>query len=125
MTGVNTVLLLGRLGQDPQLNRSDSGAEVTTFGLATSEVWTDKSGEKKERTTWHKIVVWGKLAVICATHLQKGRAVFIEGKIRVREYTDQDGAKRQSFEIHASQVQFIDGPKRESAPEDSERFFGT
>ncbi|MCT4641629.1 MAG: single-stranded DNA-binding protein [Bacteriovoracaceae bacterium] len=105
---VNKVIILGRLGQDPELKYTPSGAAVCNFSLATSESWTDKnSGQKNERTEWHRIVVWGKLAELCNQYLSKGRQAFVEGKLQTRSWDDKDGNKRYTTEISATTVQFI------------------
>ena len=107
---VNKVILLGRLGQDPELKYTQGGAPVCKFSMATSENWTDKSGQKQEKTEWHRIVVWGKLAELCNQYLSKGRQVFLEGRIQTNAWDDKDGNKRYTTEILASAVQFIGGP---------------
>lgn len=105
---VNKVILLGRLGQDPELKYTPSGVAVCNFSLATSESWNDKtSGKKQERTEWHRVVVWGKLAELCNQYLSKGRQAFVEGRIQTRSWEDQDGFKRYAVEINATTVQFI------------------
>lgn len=106
---VNKVIILGRLGQDPELKYTPSGAAVCNFSLATSESWTDKAGQKQEKTEWHRIVVWGKLAELCNQYLAKGRQAFVEGKLQTRSWDDKDGTKRYSTEVMASTVQFIGG----------------
>ncbi len=107
---VNKVILLGRLGQDPELKYTPSGAAVCNFSLATSETWNDKnSGQKQERTEWHRIVVWGKLAELCNQYLSKGRQAFVEGRLQTRSWDDQSGQKRYTTEINATTVQFIGG----------------
>ena len=119
---VNKVIILGRLGQDPELKYTPGGAAVCNFSLATSENWTDKSGEKQERTEWHRIVVWGKLAELCNQYLSKGRQAFVEGKLQTRSWEDNNGQKRYTTEISATTVQFIGGANastggaREEAP---------
>lgn len=111
---VNKVILLGRLGQDPELKYTPSGAAVCNFSMATSESWTDKnSGQKNERTEWHRIVVWGKLAELCNQYLSKGRQAFVEGRLQTRSWEDQNGQKRYTTEINASTVQFIGGASKE------------
>ncbi len=107
---VNKVILLGRLGQDPELKYTPGGSAVCNFSLATTESWTDKSGQKQEKTEWHRIVVWGKLAELCNQYLAKGRQAFLEGRLQTRDWTDKDGNKRYTTEILASTVQFIGGP---------------
>lgn len=106
---VNKVILLGRLGQDPELKYTPSGSAVCNFSMATTEGWTDKSGQKQEKTEWHRIVVWGKLAELCNQYLAKGRQAFLEGKLQTRSWDDKEGNKRYTTEILASTVQFIGG----------------
>lgn len=106
---VNKVILLGRLGENPELKHTPSGQAVCNFSIATSESWTDKSGQKQEKTEWHRIVVWGKLAELCNQYLAKGRQAFIEGKLQTRSWDDQNGQKRYTTEILANTVQFIGG----------------
>jgi single-strand DNA-binding protein len=106
---VNKVILLGRLGQDPELKYTPGGAAVCNFSVATTEAWTDKQGAKQEKTEWHRIVVWGKLAELCNQYLAKGRQAFIEGRLQTRNWDDKDGTKRYTTEIMASTVQFIGG----------------
>lgn len=110
MAGVNKAILVGNLGRDPELRHTPNGQAVVNFTLATSENWTDKSGERQERTEWHRIVVWGKTAEMCNQYLSKGRTVYIEGRIQTREWEDKEGAKRYTTEINASTVNFI-GPR--------------
>jgi single-strand DNA-binding protein len=107
MAGVNKAILVGNLGRDPELRQTPNGQAVVNFTLATSESWTDKSGERQERTEWHRIVVWGKLAELCNQYLSKGRTVYVEGRIQTREWEDKDGNKRYTTEINASTVNFI------------------
>ncbi|MFN8370885.1 MAG: single-stranded DNA-binding protein [Bacteriovoracaceae bacterium] len=107
---VNKVILLGRLGQDPELKYTPSGAAVCNFSLATSEAWNDKDGQKQEKTEWHRIVVWGKLAELCNQYLAKGRQAFVEGRIQTRSWDDtKSGTKKYTTEILANTVQFIGG----------------
>jgi single-strand DNA-binding protein len=106
---VNKVILLGRLGQDPELKYTPGGAAVCNFSLATTESWTDKQGQKQEKTEWHRIVVWGKLAELCNQYLAKGRQAFLEGRLQTRSWDDKDGNKRYTTEVLASTVQFIGG----------------
>ena len=111
--GVNKVILIGHLGADPDMRYTPSGAGVCELRLATSESWKDKNGQRQERTEWHRIVVWGKTAEICAKYLAKGRQVFIEGRIQTRSYDDKEGQKRYITEIIAADVQFLGGGGRE------------
>jgi len=110
---VNKVILIGRLGRDPELKYTPSGAPVAKFSLATDESFKDKSGEKQDRTEWHNIVAWNKLAEICGEYLTKGKLVYIEGSIRSRQWQDQAGNKRTSYEIIANQMQML-GSKADS-----------
>src|SRR5215510_7402685 len=107
---VNKVNLVGRLGKDPELKYTASGTPFCRFSMATDEGWTDKaSGEKQERTEWHNIVVWDRLAEICNQYLQKGRLVYIEGSLQTREWDDQDGNKRRTTEIRARDMVMLGG----------------
>ena len=114
---VNKVILLGRLGQDPELKYTPSGSAVCNFSLATSENWMDKSGQKQERTEWHRIVVWGKLAELCNQYLSKGRQAYLEGRLQTRSWEDKTGQKRYTTEINAATVQFIGGPSNSPSRE--------
>jgi len=109
-SGMNKVLLLGRLGNDPEVRYTTNGGAVANFNLATNESWTDKSGQKQERTEWHRVVVWGKLGELCGQYLTKGRQASLEGKLQTREWTDKEGNKRYTTEIVAQNVQFLGGP---------------
>ncbi len=109
MAGVNKAILIGNLGRDPELKYTQSGQAVVNFSIATSENWTDKSGEKQERTEWHRIVAWGKTGELCAQYLSKGRTVYVEGRIQTREWEDREGQKRTTTEINAQTVTFIGG----------------
>jgi len=109
-SGLNKVFLLGRLGNDPEVRYTTNGGAVANFNVATNESWTDKQGQKQERTEWHRVVVWGKLGELCGQYLTKGRQAFLEGKLQTREWTDKEGAKRYTTEIVAQNVQFIGGP---------------
>lgn len=104
---VNKVIVLGRLGQNPELKYTPSGVAVCNFSLATSENWTDKNGQKQERTEWHRVVVWGKLAELCNQYLSKGRQAYVEGSLQTRSWDDKNGNKRYTTEINAKTVQFI------------------
>lgn len=104
---VNKVILVGRLGQNPEVRYTPSGAAVANFSVATNETWVDKSGQKQDRTEWHRIVVWGKTAENCNQYLSKGRQVYIEGKLQTRQWQDKDGQTKYSTEIQAQTVQFL------------------
>lgn len=107
MSGVNKVIVLGRLGADPEVKNVSPTQTVARLSVATSESWNDKEGQKQERTEWHKIVVWGRLADICGRHLSKGRQVYLEGRLQTRSWEDQQGQKRYTTEIVANTVQFL------------------
>src|SRR5262249_12555610 len=99
---VNKVILVGRLGRDPELKYTASGVPFCRFSMATDDVWNDKaSGERQERTEWHNIVAWDRLAEICNQYLTKGRLVYIEGSLQTREWDDQEGNKRKTTEVRA------------------------
>lgn len=112
---VNKVILVGRLGQNPEVRYTPSGAAVANFSVATNESWTDKSGQKQERTEWHKVVVWGKLAELCNQYLAKGRQVYLEGRLQTRQWQDKDGQTKYTTEIQAQTVQFLGGGPNERA----------
>lgn len=107
MAGVNKVILIGNLGADPEARYTQSGSPVTNFRIATSEKWTSKDGQPQERTEWHRIVTFGRLAEHCRDYLSKGRQVFVEGRIQTRQWDDRDGNKRYTTEIVAQTVQFL------------------
>ncbi len=117
MAGLNKVMLIGRLGQDPEIRYTTNGTAQAKLRLATSERWTNKDGEKGERTEWHNVVVWGKQAELCAEYLSKGRQVYIEGRLQTRNYDDKEGKKRYITEVKADTVQFLDsrGERMESS----------
>jgi single-strand DNA-binding protein len=108
--GVNKVILIGNLGADPELRYTASGTAVAKFRIATSETFTDRQGTRQERTEWHRITAWGKLAEICGQYLSKGRQVYIEGRIRSDTW-EQEGVKRYSYEIVADVMRML-GPGR-------------
>src|SRR6266849_5140175 len=106
---VNKVILVGRLGRDPETRYTGGGQAVANFSVATDESYKDKNGERQKRTEWHKIVVWGKQAEIAQQYLKKGSLVFIEGRIQSREWQDKEGQKRTSFEVVASNFRMLGG----------------
>lgn len=106
--GVNKVILIGNSGADPELRYTPGGTAVSNFSIATNESWTDSSGERQERTEWHRIVVWGRLAEICNQYLRKGSKVYIEGKLQTRSWEGQDGLKRYTTEVVARDMQMLD-----------------
>jgi single-strand DNA-binding protein len=106
---LNKVMLIGRLGADPELRTTTNGTGVCEMRIATNESWFDKaSNERKEKTTWHRITVWGKSGENCAKFLSKGSQAYVEGRIQTREWQDKDGNKRHTTEIIANSVQFLD-----------------
>ena len=108
--GINKVILVGNLGADPETRYMPSGGAVTNLSLATSETWKDKqTGEQKERTEWHKVAMFSRLAEIAAEYLRKGSQVYIEGKLRTRKWQDRDGNDRYTTEIIADQMQMLGG----------------
>ncbi|SDF96904.1 MULTISPECIES: single-stranded DNA-binding protein [Rhodanobacteraceae] len=108
--GINKVIIVGNLGADPETRYTGSGTAITSLRLATSEAWTDKqSGEKQERTEWHRVKLFGKLAEIAGEYLKKGRQVYIEGSLRTDKYTDKDGIERYSTDIIANEMQMLGG----------------
>jgi single-strand DNA-binding protein len=114
---VNKVMLLGRLGKNPEMATTPSGTRVTKFSIATSEGYKDKTtGEKKEKTEWHNVICFNKTAEIAGQYLAKGRQVFIDGKIQTRSYDDKAGGKRYITEIICNNLQLIGGDKKEAAP---------
>ncbi|MBW6475745.1 MAG: single-stranded DNA-binding protein [Chromatiales bacterium] len=108
--GINKVILVGNLGQDPEVRYSASGAAVATLNIATSEQWTDKqSGQKQERTEWHRVVMFNRLGEIAGEYLKKGSQVYIEGKLQTRKWQDQNGQDRYTTEIVANEMQMLGG----------------
>lgn len=106
--GVNKVILIGNVGADPELRYTPSGTAVTNFNIATNESWSDSSGERHERTEWHRIVVWRRLAEICNQYLRKGSKVYIEGSLQTKSWEAQDGQKRYTTEVVARDMQMLD-----------------
>lgn len=116
MASVNKVILVGYLGKDPETRYSPKGTAMSNFSIATSDTWKDKDGEKQERTEWHNIVAWGRLAEICEQYLEKGKQVYVEGSLRTESWEDRDGNKRYATKIHISSMQMLGsaGSKKES-----------
>jgi len=110
MASVNKVILLGNLGRDPEVRFTQGGTPVANFTMATTDRWSDPSGEKKEKTEWHRVVVWGKQAEIAGEYLRKGRPVFVEGSLQTREWTDREGNKRYTTEVRAQRLQLLGRP---------------
>ncbi len=116
MAGVNKVILLGNLGGDPEVKYAPSGVAFANFSLATSRNWKDRdTGERKDQTEWHRIVVWRRLAEICGEYLRKGSQVYIEGRLQTRSWEDKDGNKRWTTEIVALEMQMLGSPGERSA----------
>ena len=116
MASVNKAILIGNLGRDPEVRHTAGGTPVANFTMATTDRWNDPaSGEKKERTEWHRIVVWGKQAEIAGEYLRKGRQVYVEGSLQTREWTDREGNKRYTTEIRAQRFQMLG--RRDEQPE--------
>ncbi|NTX06070.1 single-stranded DNA-binding protein [Myxococcus sp. CA040A] len=107
--GVNKVILIGNLGADPEVRFTPGGQAVANFRIATSESWQDKNGQKQERTEWHRIVVWGKLAELCGEYLKKGRQCYVEGRLQTREWMDKENRKNYTTEVVANAVTFLGG----------------
>ncbi|MBX7113287.1 MAG: single-stranded DNA-binding protein [Myxococcaceae bacterium] len=114
--GVNKVILVGNLGRDPEVRFTPSGQAVANFSIATTDSWTDKGGQKQERTEWHRIVVWGKLGELCGEYLKKGRQAYVEGRLQTREWNDKEGKKNQTTEVVANQVVFLGGRGEGAGP---------
>jgi single-strand DNA-binding protein len=119
MAGLNKVILIGNLGRDPELRYTKNGQPVATFTLATSESWNNKNGEREERTEWHRIVAWGKLAEICGEYLAKGKQIYCEGRLQTRDWEDKEGNKRKTTEVNANQILMLG--RRSDGPMDSGR----
>ncbi len=117
---LNKVFIIGRLTVDPQVRMTPSGLEVATFGVATNRNWTDKSGEKKEATEFHNIVVWGKQASIVHQFLTKGSTIFVEGRLQTRSWEGKDGLSRRTTEVIAERIQL--GPKPTGVGKESKSF---
>ena len=114
MASVNKVILVGNLGRDPEIRYAPSGDAICNLSLATTDTWKDKqTGEKRESTEWHRVVLFGKLAEIAGQYLKKGRAVYIEGRLQTRKWQDQNGQDRYTTEIRANEMQMLGG--RDSA----------
>ena len=124
---LNKVIIIGRLGNDPELKVTESNKSVCQMSVATSEAWKDSNGEKQERVTWHRIVVWDKQAENCNKYLKKGSQVCVEGKIQTRSWEDTEGNKRYVTEVVANSVRFLDSKSSNGVPapsNDEKPFFG-
>jgi len=107
MAGVNKVIIVGNVGRDPEVRYTQSGRAVASFSVATSERFQDKEGQPQERTEWHRVVAWGRLAEICGEYLRKGKQVYIEGRLQTRDWEDKDGHKRYTTEVIANVMQML------------------
>ena len=114
MASLNKILLIGNLGRDPEIRYTQDGSPVANFSIATTDSYTDKGGVRQERTEWHNIVAWSRLAELAKRYLVKGRQVYVEGRLRTREWTDRDGNKRKTTEVIASQMVLL-GSRAESS----------
>lgn len=123
MRGVNKVILVGNLGRDPEVRYTRDGTPVANLNLATTETWNDAQGQRQERTEWHRVVAFGKVAEIAKEYLSKGRQVYIEGKLQTRSWDDKDGNKRYTTEVRVDQMVMLggrggDGGGRDTGPSD-------
>ena len=109
MGSVNKVILVGNLGRDAELRYTPGGAAVATLNMATTEVWNDKSGQRQEKTEWHRVVLWGKPAESLAEYLTKGRQIYVEGRLQTRQWDDKDGTKRYTTEIRGDRIVLLGG----------------
>lgn len=109
MASVNRVILIGNLGRDPEMRYAPSGDAITNFSIATTDTWKDKSGAKQERTEWHRISMFGKLAEIAGEYLKKGSTCYIEGRLQTRKWQDKEGNERQTTEVVADRMQMLGG----------------
>ena len=112
-SSVNKVILVGRLGKDPEVKFTQGGVAIARFSMATDETWKDQSGERQQRTEWHNIVAWRKLAEICGQYLTKGKLIYIEGRLQTRSWDDKEGNKRTTTEIQADTMVMLSGGKSE------------
>ena len=119
--GINKVILVGTLGKDPEVRYSQAGAALTSVSIATNESWKDKNGEKQERTEWHRVKFFGKLAEIAGEYLKKGGQVYIEGSLRTEKYTDKQGVEKYSTDIIANEMQMLGGAPGGERAERGER----
>jgi len=109
MGSVNKVILVGNLGRDAELRYTPGGAAVATINMATTEVWNDKSGQRQEKTEWHRVVLWGKTAESLNEYLTKGKQIYVEGRLQTRQWDDKDGNKRYTTEIRSDRVVLLGG----------------
>jgi single-strand DNA-binding protein len=119
--GINKVILVGTLGKDPEVRYSQSGSALATVSVATNEKWKDKNGEMQERTEWHRVKFFGRLAEIAGEYLKKGGQVYVEGSLRTEKYTDKQGVEKYSTDIIANEMQMLGGMPGGERGERSER----
>lgn len=120
MSSLNKAMIIGRLGQDPDVRYTQSNTAVANMSIATSERYKDKSGEWKETTEWHRVVAWGRTAEICQEYLKKGSQVYVEGPIQTRQWEDKEGQTRYTTEIKALTLTMLDSKKDNAAPAPSQ-----
>lgn len=121
MASVNKVIIVGTLGRDPEVRYMNNGDAICNLSVATSESWKDKSGEKQERTEWHRISMFGKLAEIAGQYLAKGSSVYLEGKLQTRKWTDKDGVEKYTTEIIADRMQMLGGKEQRHGQQQEQR----
>ena len=113
---LNKVMLIGRLGRDPELKYTQSGVPVCTLNIATSDRWRDQQGQQQERTEWHRVIVWDRQGENCANYLRKGSSAYVEGSLQTRKWQDQNGQDRWTTEVRAQRVQFLDSRTQDGQP---------
>ena len=116
MASVNKVILVGNLGRDAELRYTPGGAAVATLSLATTDVWNDKAGQRQEKTEWHRVVIWGRTAESLSEYLNKGKQIYVEGRLQTRQWDDKDGKKRYTTEIRSDRIVLLGG--RGAAPQE-------
>lgn len=124
MASVNKVILIGNLGKDPETRYMSNGDAVTNITLATTETWKDQSGERKEKTEWHRVTLYRKLAEIAGEYLKKGRPVYIEGRLETRKWTDKAGVERYNTDIIASELKMLGGKPSGESQQEEKQFTG-
>lgn len=118
MRNINKVILIGHVGRDAEVRYGPSGSPVAVFSLATTDVWTDQNGKRNEKTEWHRIVSWGKLAEFCGQYITKGKFVWVEGSIRTNTWKDREGNQRTSYEIRARDIAILEPKEIKSIAEE-------
>ena len=120
MGSLNKAMLIGNLGKDPEIRYTNAGSAVANFSIATTDRWTTKTGDKQERTEWHDIVAFDRLADLCQNYLSSGSAIYIEGRLQTKSWEDPQGQKKWRTEIVATSIQFLDSRSKKEEPEISE-----